>query len=645
LKPFMSLCLIVKDEEKVLKRCLESVKDVIDEIIVVDTGSTDKTKEIALNYTEKLYSFKWTDSFSDARNFAQSKATGQWILVLDADEYVDKENLAEVINKIRFESNSDVDAFEVKIYNFTGLNAEGIIQHNSLRIYRNIQQIYYYRAVHEQLARSDQELSIGTIELIIYHSGYLYNTVKEKNKSERNVPLIEKEVNKKGYTGFDYFNMGNEYLSRGNVEKALESFVNAYKNKPDFRYSWVSFCLIQIVKCLDALKRYSDALAVIEDAEGIYSLSPDFKCIKANIYLSQHRYKDAEYVLLDLINNKDKYKFIITSVDFLESFPHEMLGRIYEQEEDYNKAVFHYVKALGANKANVKVKHSLFKILSEFCTPEDIVAFINEQKLAVEKKDKYSMLRLFINIAEPVVVGRMISLLEKEDSLKKGFLISLSILKGDFSTMDDFMSEGFLEEFINYLKSGCIDLNDIIIHSLQLNTKRYVLLLASLISEESVKEFLNAMFEETYEGKLDSKLYTALLERVIQLKQFEIFERVIVKGKMLNTNLDLFIGNILFKNNFKAIALEHYDRVPLSELDEEAFVNIITTLSKQENSEDTLEFCYLAIQKNFHDFRIFKYGIEALKARKQIFMDDKIIATALDRYGDSRWIKENLGKL
>ena len=88
----ISLCMIVKNEESVLERCLDSVADLVDEIIIVDTGSTDRTKEIATRYTDKIYDFKWIDDFSAARNFSFSKATMDYIYVADADEVIDDEN-------------------------------------------------------------------------------------------------------------------------------------------------------------------------------------------------------------------------------------------------------------------------------------------------------------------------------------------------------------------------------------------------------------------------------------------------------------------------------------------------------------------------------------------------------------------------
>ena len=88
----ISLCMIVKNEEDTLARCLDCIKDIVDEIIIVDTGSTDLTKEIAKNYTNLVYDFKWIDDFSAARNFSFSKATKDYCLWLDADDVISKKN-------------------------------------------------------------------------------------------------------------------------------------------------------------------------------------------------------------------------------------------------------------------------------------------------------------------------------------------------------------------------------------------------------------------------------------------------------------------------------------------------------------------------------------------------------------------------
>ena len=99
----LSLCMITKNEEKNLSRCLDSIKDIVDEIIIVDTGSTDKTVEIAKSYGAHIYHYDWNNDFSKARNVSLQKATKDWILVLDADEVLPYEEGLKLKNIITFD--------------------------------------------------------------------------------------------------------------------------------------------------------------------------------------------------------------------------------------------------------------------------------------------------------------------------------------------------------------------------------------------------------------------------------------------------------------------------------------------------------------------------------------------------------------
>ena len=109
----ISLCMIVRDEEDVLERCLKSVKDIPDEIIIVDTGSIDKTKEIAKKFTNKIYDFKWVDDFAEARNYSFSKATKDYIMWLDADDVIEEEEYKKFI-ELKKNLDSSVDVYMLK---------------------------------------------------------------------------------------------------------------------------------------------------------------------------------------------------------------------------------------------------------------------------------------------------------------------------------------------------------------------------------------------------------------------------------------------------------------------------------------------------------------------------------------------------
>ncbi|EMS72428.1 tetratricopeptide repeat-containing glycosyltransferase family 2 protein, partial [Ruminiclostridium cellobioparum] len=280
---YLSLCMIVKNEEKVLRRCLDSVKDIVDEIVIADTGSIDNTIKIASEYTDRIYNFEWTDSFSDARNFVQSKAKGKWILVLDADEYVDKTNLEAVKREIK-QYDNDMDALGVTIYNFTG-TGDQMVQNKNLRIYKNSREIRYERAIHEALVRVNGHLKTVMCALNIYHTGYLAEVAKSKDKRSRNTRLLEKQTQKSGNSSYDQFNLGNEFFSAKDMKKALESYQKSYAS--DKNSSWASFAVVQIIICLIELARYKEAISVIEDADKIWQDVPEFKYLRGQVYYLQ----------------------------------------------------------------------------------------------------------------------------------------------------------------------------------------------------------------------------------------------------------------------------------------------------------------------------------------------------------------------
>lgn len=147
----ISLCIIVKNEEKTLGACLESVRDIADEIIVVDTGSNDETKKIAAGYTDEIYDFEWIDDFSAARNFAFSKARMDYILWLDADDRIREEEHAKFV-KLKEELPPDVDAVMMK-YD-TGFDEAGNVNFSYYRerLVKRNRNFRWREPVHEHLA-------------------------------------------------------------------------------------------------------------------------------------------------------------------------------------------------------------------------------------------------------------------------------------------------------------------------------------------------------------------------------------------------------------------------------------------------------------------------------------------------------------
>ena len=143
----ISLCMIVKNEAHCLGRCLNSVHNHVDEIIIVDTGSEDSTVDIAQQYGAKVFHFPWRHDFAAARNFSLEQARGQWILYLDADEEL--EAPPENCSLRALTERSDVDAYYFDIKNFS--DNDELVRHINIRLFRNNPHYRFEGRLHEQI--------------------------------------------------------------------------------------------------------------------------------------------------------------------------------------------------------------------------------------------------------------------------------------------------------------------------------------------------------------------------------------------------------------------------------------------------------------------------------------------------------------
>lgn len=639
MKPFLSLCMIVKNEEKVLQRCLDSVHGIVDEIVIVDTGSTDLTKEIALKYTNKVYDFEWTNSFADARNFAQQQATGEWILVLDADEYVDQGNLKEMIDVLK-QTDESIEAYDVVIYNFMGVYGERVLQHRHTRIYRNYPHLRYDRAIHEQLRRINGEYVQAAQGILnVYHTGYMHQAVKEKNKHDRNAPLIEREMKAGESVAFDYFNLGNEYLSKGEIEKALQSFIQAYQEKKDIRLSWVSYCLVQIILCLKYLQRFEDALQVITDAENLYSETADFPFLRGEIYYLQHRYDDAAKQLEHLLEHKSKYPHTIKTFEYVEYDPHMLLGHMYKHKGNLQKAMYHYSSALSFNRNSYEALYHVLQLLARVHREEEIIQFIENKQLA---NNELSIL-LILRIASVLHLEKVVQWYApklNDEIVRYGFEIKTNILQKRYEEALQQILKSSLSHLQTYIRTGSLDLYDLLVVAFKTNQLDVVRLLLNLVSEQKEKEFLLFMLNE-HEQAPESMFYLFLLERTIQLKEYELFEQFLALRDTFPSSVHIKIGHLLHRYEFMDVALQLYGSVDnMNDWDAESFVNVIEALAVKNEAMEAMQYGLLAISFGHRDFRLYKYVIELMNICGMNEEKKKIVQQAKRMYPDSEWLKE-----
>src|SRR3954469_15956876 len=226
----LSLCMIVRDEESMLPRCLESMKDAVDEIVIVDTGSTDKTVEIAESYGAKVLHHEWTGDFGAARNVSFDAATSDWIVYLDADEVLYD---GEAARLRALTGRTWREAFFLVEDNHTGDIEDGTsVHHNALRVFRNRPEYRFKGRIHEQIAHSLPGFLVERIEstdVRMEHFGYLGVVREEKDKSRRNLELLERQVEEIGESPFLQFNLGSEYAALQEHATALEHFERAWE--------------------------------------------------------------------------------------------------------------------------------------------------------------------------------------------------------------------------------------------------------------------------------------------------------------------------------------------------------------------------------------------------------------------------------
>lgn len=218
-KPTLALVMIVKNEEAVLDRCLRSVRGIVDEIVIADTGSTDRTKEIAAEHDAKIIDFEWTQDFAAARNAALEEATTDWVLQLDADEELGtgKELLHDLVRDKYYWG------YNVRVVNAPdAASADQATQaFLATRLFRRRDDIRYHNIIHEQVNIADPERT-GTSDLTIVHFG---PSISERtDRPGRNIPLLQKALDQDPDNPYFYAILGNEYFLLKDWAKAKETY-------------------------------------------------------------------------------------------------------------------------------------------------------------------------------------------------------------------------------------------------------------------------------------------------------------------------------------------------------------------------------------------------------------------------------------
>lgn len=277
----LSICMMVKDEEKNLKRCLDNIKPVLEtglaELIIVDTGSIDNTADIAEEYTSKVYFHKWNKNFSDMRNVSISYAKGEWIFIIDADERLDDtEKLIKLIDSREIEEFNTILLKVKNLYNPLDENRYNII--TSPRIFKNDGEFRYEGAVHNQPIFKGPNLSV---DLELTHFGYITSDKQlMEAKYKRTTELLKLELKKDSKNLYYIYQLGVSYDMHNDHKYALDEFRKAYnilKNKKlqersIYNYIYASYARIAFTnnEYKEAIKIAKEGIALKKDYIDLY---------------------------------------------------------------------------------------------------------------------------------------------------------------------------------------------------------------------------------------------------------------------------------------------------------------------------------------------------------------------------------------
>ncbi|MCL6494084.1 MAG: glycosyltransferase [Ignavibacterium sp.] len=365
----ISLTMIVKNEAQHLTDCLQSVKNVVDEMIIVDTGSTDSTLKIAESFNAKIFHFDWINDFAAARNFALSKSNCDWILYLDADERLDKSSAAKLKYYASISDNAGYYC-TIKSYNSQAKRNDTI---RYIRFFKNHPKAHFTGKVHEQITPSLEKLNYKFIhsDILIHHIGYDISKEGRKQKALRNLKLLEEEY-AAAKNEYVLFQIAQSNFILENYETAKENFLQLIKSK---------------------------------------SLNNQFKA-ESFSYLSQIFFNDYQ--------NKQAEQYINEAIRLnnTQTFYHLLCSKILLRTGNFSEAKKELLKALELSKNSEKLQYNNLQQVN--VSAEEIIYY--GLQLSYQIKDSALTNQMKAELGK--VSGKIIS--ELIDSLEKQKLINES---------------------------------------------------------------------------------------------------------------------------------------------------------------------------------------------------------------------------
>lgn len=309
-KMTISVCMIVKDEEQVIGRILKQVTEFADEIIVVDTGSKDKSVEIAKSFTPYVYKFDWVDDFSKARNYSFAFAKCDYIMWLDADDYILEEDIDKIKKLKSINMSADIYMFEYVLTYEKDMTP--IYKYMRERLFKRTKGFRWVGAVHEVICL---EGDVQKVDIKIYHK-------KEKpTKAGRNLKIYQKmKESGADFSPREQFYYARELMFNGKRKKAIGEFKQFLKREDGWVENKIQAC-IDMSSCYKSLNNKKEELKSLLQSFEYSSPRSEVSYRLGNHFLSKNRLNEAEYWYLQAYENN----YMVDNGAFIERDMHDFL--------------------------------------------------------------------------------------------------------------------------------------------------------------------------------------------------------------------------------------------------------------------------------------------------------------------------------
>lgn len=259
----LALVMIVRNEGDHLSACLNSAKDAVDEIIIVDTGSTDDTVSIARQYTQQVYSYQWRDDFAAARNFALSLTTCEWVLSLDADEVLSKtSSLRSLI------TNSAYTAFHLPLHALK--NEDNVLEYDRFMVLRLFRSYYRFHGSIHEFIKVDTPAEIGHAQLpVIIHTPV--QALERHHRRNRNIRLLKHALKKNSADPCLHYYLGTEWLGLGRIDTSIGLFRQALSQLPSQQEAFRTATIRHLIHCYKNTGRLDEGLCLCLEESQNYS--------------------------------------------------------------------------------------------------------------------------------------------------------------------------------------------------------------------------------------------------------------------------------------------------------------------------------------------------------------------------------------